>query len=167
MNFRGRSHTSIASITNPPTSSFWRPVLVFANRNSGSYQGAKILEQCRQLLNPIQVCFVAITLHYTVIMYSGGTTGRPYAILWIMRILFSQPSQFSMLGSDSRWLSKQRESNIVHESSATNIPVLKKLGGFSVAFDLENFFDDLSGVISSFDVWLNYTSQLVELIFVA
>lgn len=55
MNFRGKWHTNVSSIFNPPTSSEWRPILVFSNRKSGSNQGSDVLKQCSKLLNKIQV----------------------------------------------------------------------------------------------------------------
>lgn len=55
INLSGRWHTSVTAIKNHPSSPNWRPLLVFANRTSGSYQGAEILKQCRIILNPVQV----------------------------------------------------------------------------------------------------------------
>ncbi|XP_039272666.1 diacylglycerol kinase epsilon-like [Styela clava] len=54
-NFRGKWHTSVSAIVDPPTFHDWKPVLVLANRKSGSNQGSNILKQCSMLLNQVQV----------------------------------------------------------------------------------------------------------------
>ena len=53
--WKGRRHWSVATIVDPPESPDWLPLIVLANRQSGSQEGEVILRAFRSLLNPAQV----------------------------------------------------------------------------------------------------------------
>jgi len=56
--FKGRRHYVVTSVSDPPVPE-WKPLIVLANRKSGSGDGEMILQAFRGLLNPAQVIDLA------------------------------------------------------------------------------------------------------------
>lgn len=72
--------TRIKAIVDPPRKN-WRPLLVFANTKSGNGLGKRVLDECRQILHPLQVHDLAASPPQETLKILNALPGQQFMVL--------------------------------------------------------------------------------------